>query len=1273
MTHLSEEVRAGLDELKAAGSSNSDAQRKLSSIVLSQGEMKLQQAIAVEKELLELTVELDGNQEGMTWLLQLLADHISLQFETLSKFTKKEEAELLEHMEGLTLFPSTFLSDSSAAAVDFAVAVYVAGSIVGSKVSEKVDPTTLLTELESSRGALKVLLTSATSSHAVKTRCAQGLRNIILLLTPEIAGKSDGFPSHAEKWVSLKVPTHREELFNANQVVGDCIETLAACLESPTCPQLLSMSILSACHLLTRVRPSTWSELIPRICAVVKRVFDTDRSGKYAANPLRSSAAVKHTLHRYFHFVMQIAKAISFHETVQAALQVTGASANTVASAKTAATGLPPNFFVPTSKDIKAVHLQPAEFLHPVLDDQLPADGDVTAETTSAAKNTATAAPIEVLATTNHGPITNLRTMVAMIIRSLKDIPLDSEVIEVCHQKGLQQMQYNAAKAAQALEIERTNQQESRSIGEVPPGRLVERVNQGAEAMEQAELLLGSEQKRAMFVRSAFFSALNTCRQIRFESRSRMRHVHALLARVYCELPLRCVDSATDTLCDYVVETVVASSAQGMQAELSPFVRDLVLQVLFMRYAQLAVPPSGMAQALAGLATAADRTRTLDSSGLSFKMLLEDPIAWLTSHSRRKRRREAGEEDDAMAELTFVDDKPEQANAYSYLMCRMLSVLLRLGAERTIEQLLLAAPALTPPIWLWIHTQLVMNEEPVLGLSDDQRRLHNENASRGIGDSRKLLTGTVSRQVQVGIVILTSIISRRTVHRLHALSLLLSYSTSTKPLPRMLSIRALNDLATSKPLPTDVKFGRNEVDWRQHILDYAKLALGKITAWRIAKFEAQVNPEETSEEEAKQQALKKYEALINRHAQLFLLLTASPQHVVGMFRNLLEVLAECSSQHNLDAQNVLLASSDFVKFACLIYKAPALLLPVLQEIQRFPTGAEAVVQHLLRIFVAQLQEQVDKVLLAPPANHPTLTAGSKKDQKLSAAKQFQIIVKSLVTVCERLFDEISIEMQDGTTCNDARFLVPVLSFIERDVLRTRYIPAVLRLAAAEYSGRDPELLDYALREVLTPCRVAYDRNHNEGAVASAADLPERGMDPIGLMVYLHQVLGARIQGMTEKKVVTGISTLLKMKRVVGPEKRTELLYNSAIVAEALQHLIRVQPVPSLTMRTAIVVSRLHKDDQQLLRFIANTVVRELVSAQIWERDETLWRGVVMFFTEQWPNYGTKEAVLKLPQNVLLATLRQQHNREFLKVLLASLSTLPLQYTELLAEFLTFSG
>lgn len=941
-----------------------------------------------------------------------------------------------------------------------------------------------------------------------------------------------------------------------------------------------------------------WEFIIPALCTTTQKVFSCTNA-VVPNSSLKTPSSVL-ALGRTFSAVLRIPMAANYHSMASAALTLIGCKPS-----------------VPLwIEESRSQNPESSEVL--IIDGVAANEGSATGEQNSPEKYDTVIEALKKeaqMVSTTMGELP-LEEVVSMIIFSIKRIPSNSAPIEEQHLNGLKSMQIAAARKAQAQELERMRQRANKNIDDLMPGEIVDHVDSGYKARVAAQEMLENSERRSMFLRAAFFSLLHSFKLLQSHERAepKIAVAQGVIARVFAKLPTIVTDSASDALCllwsDWL-RTVDHRDAASCSADPT---FGLLIQVLYMKYAQLS--PARIAQAqkhnfsffFEGAPNPLPTTASAPSPEDFID--LDEPTSWLLS---RKRARE----EELNAETwSFSDDTPQETTEYSHLLCRLIALTIDFccsedgssnkgRGEQLLFQLLLQCPVLLQGVWSYINRTLCLSEK--------------------------------LQVASLGVRALSAIITQRSVYASPALSLLLNYTTCSKKATRLLSVKELRNLLlqTSSPVAALTPSHENA------IVEFARRALLRIPVMQMAKVEAQVLQSDPGAENKENAMKAKLQVLVSRQMGLFLVLCSMKKHV-QLFRELLLVFQKCSDNAAAQRQStcsqlqeLLLEAPEVTDLVRTIFKSGQMVQEVLKQLRAFPAGSEPLVQHVLRVLALELHKTA-------------ATQQAEKGTPATAKEMTKLIAKSLVGHCEAFFED-SVRETDSGALYDARFIVPVMVLVPRRKLKSDYIPSLMQiLSSSKEPAKSAAVKDFELgvREIIRPCHIDF------------GDGEDRGLNPVDFIVYVHVIHQNELQGISHYMATSAISTTLGMKRQIGG--KMEPLYSVDDVEKVLQRLVQMRPIPTLTMHTAILICNLYRTEE---KYVVNTVLREIARQALWNSDEILWKGAVIFMELHWAE--AKDFLLSLPNNVLLQTLNS--NERLKRNFMDALPLLPKIYDKIVAS------
>lgn len=842
--------------------------------------------------------------------------------------------------------------------------------------------------------------------------------------------------------------------------------------------------------------------------------------------------------------------------------------------------------------------------------------------------------------------------LVDMVTLSLRALDLvDEGAIHQMHLEGLNQMQYRAARRAQAEEIDRLRRMEQQGVEAIPAGRLIEHVKESVAMQANGLQTLRRVSARAKLERAAFSSILKVYPCMKNEAEGTVRDTQALIARCLVQLPSSMADAALDELClmllkefkkerNAVKKLAIASKTSSCY--------QLTIQVLFMYYASLAPIRDRGANPLLFLD---DMTTDLAGPGSmlhtksKFTIDTENPVAFLHDENvrqpcyatGRKRSRddddEYGEEDGDEA-FIFFNDTVAAPCAYSHVLCRVLELAESCQLKGLLLDVLLQAPGLTRYVWYYLYRYFC--------LSKDKMRCI------------------------IGYWLLTNLSTRRPVYRGCAVNMLLHLCMSSNAYARRFAITQVGGL-----LSTEGTDGKPVVDAETEklLVRYSKRQLVAIPGHQFRVFGTGRDDDEvTAELRAKEE--KRAMDVLSRHLGLFLkLCVRQPRQ---LFSELLDVYKQCMDHNNELMVRLLPENLDVRRMTKLLLNSDpsTFVATVVPFLRRYSRDAAPFVQALLWALAEQLREMCQE---AAAASNPS-----------NAQEDYRKVAVALLGHAKAMFEASSIPLggEDGTgttvILHDIRFMAPFLSFVPATELKQKYLCAFLYFTQVQlqfqrrYQGTMPKLSMKERSIVLDP----HDLHHLIGLVVrevlikSAVQFDDdvaRGLSPVDLFVYFHratmqtsttpsaaadshgildvphssaQAAGERlppIGAVTTKEV---LSVCLNLSRTF--EDTTALrLYGPEEVQRAIKRLMQAPPVPPQLMATVLqavsTFPRCRFND--FVRFVVQHVLTPLERASTWEVDPQLWRGA-MLFTEKFYR-ECSGFLVNLPDQVLTQALREQ--------------------------------
>jgi hypothetical protein len=817
----------------------------------------------------------------------------------------------------------------------------------------------------------------------------------------------------------------------------------------------------------------------------------------------------------------------------------------------------------------------------------------------------------------------------ALVMGSREGVWPTSPPIQQLHFEGLREMQRRAALRAQQVELDRIRAQEERGVENLRPGTLLAQLPCSYDALDKGHAIVAQAALRATFMRAAFYSLLAGYTRLAAAAQrsaggaalGRAYRAQALLAHVFARLPSSVVDGCVDELSRiFAIETETRKKAGGGgSAAGSQPVDDLVMQLLFTLYAQLAPafkPAAAFAFTGAGLVG--------DGNGAGGDVVTEgtpppnaaavdlaDPIRWMTQPKEVAAAAAAAAA--VIAEQSATKKRRTEGGGAAN------------GAAADADAAFaFAEDESDMPTTAYSHlacriTNTILSAQAggsgAVAVSDAKvqprlvqflSQLPSITVPLWIMLHRHVCMSDSVGSVQLGITTLTQLIDTRPQYQMAALSLLLYYATCAKRAQRVFAIKELKGIVERAGRAGQATAHRAAM--RGAILDYAAAMLGKIAVLRVTKSEA-------TTAEALAANRQRLERLVVKHLSLFVVLCALD---VAPIQQLLVLYKRCGEEGAPLLQNVLLSCVEVVQLlVSLCQPADPKWLDVLKILHAHPPGSEPLVWHILNVFSKEIQKQ------------------AAKDTNRVYAAMHKKFVEILVMRCGALYKPRQ----------DVRFLIPVFAYLPRTELKQTYIPALLPLFA-DAAGRGDDI-ERALKNMISSSQIAFDDG-------------ERGISPEELLVYLHALPQMHLAGITNKLVSQAITWVLTRLKKRLPDGSDESVFGVNETTNALGLLMQLKPLPTLTLRTAILAAR---KDALVRRYVINVILKDLCKASIWTSDVDLWKGVVMCVEEHWP--ATADTLLSLPNAVLAETL---HGNLKLRGLFAErVDTLPAMYRDVLAS------
>ena len=152
---------------------------------------------------------------------------------------------------------------------------------------------------------------------------------------------------------------------------------------------------------------------------------------------------------------------------------------------------------------------------------------------------------------------------------------------------------------------------------------------------------------------------------------------------------------------------------------------------------------------------------------------------------------------------------------------------------------------------------------------------------------------------------------------------------------------------------------------------------------------------------------------------------------------------------------------------------------------------------------------------------------------------------------------------------DIRYLIAQLSLTPKDEIVSRILPGVIKKCR-------PEHVRYAIHEAITPLPMHYSKGI--------------GLNPGAVLLYLHQLVPGENDIVIKHIVIALDCCLLDLKH----------LFTDQEVAQSLQQLITLDPIPIVFMRTVLQAVHSHPN---LLSYILSSIVPHLYQKLIWDLED----------------------------------------------------------------------
>lgn len=875
-----------------------------------------------------------------------------------------------------------------------------------------------------------------------------------------------------------------------------------------------------------------------------------------------------------------------------------------------------------------------------------------------------------------------------IVMLSLSRMGTDNflENLRQSHARGLQHMQYMAAKRAQREEVERLRRVEREGVENIPAGRLLQYVQDSHTIQNKGMETLRRSTTRAKLQRSSLSSMLSSYPKFREESEGRIGEVQALIARAVAQLSPLLFDSAVDELLLSLQREL--TEAQSARKDRATIVAEgctfyqLVLQVLFAAFAAQA-PTRERAEFLSmdlyTSGAADDRGQILKSTPelaidtanptLFFQ---EENIKKRCNGSGVKRDRGGGLGDDDQEDFAFYDDTVRKPCIYSHLLCRLIAMLLAADAKAVLDHLLSQAPALTRYVWYFLYRHF--------GHAADERRC------------------------ELGLVLVYRIAVKRVAYRSCAVNLLLSLCMSRREYTRRLAIKLIGKLLESRAegggdVPLISK------DSRERLILYAKNQLVAIPGYTRAhvlasapaakrqRIEAELDAstEDGQEQQKQQQAenllvLNEMKEFLNRQLGIFLKLCV--QHTQELLPSLLDIYVRCVELDNTDMTLLIPRHEDVRGMLQHLVRLNDLqcTMTVLTLLHKYANDATLLVQSMLGALGDELRQMAR-----------SKDSAESKGAQDNIAKVATIVLSNAKAMYEDSLIPIKDDAEDhqkaassspspagappqspsspSSVLHDVRFMAPFLSYLSTAELQSTYLPAFLYFIQAQLQFQSnyksvaqgglsakmaslvlsPTALDTLIKELIHQVVVACPVKWSDGT--------PRGMSPVQLLVYLHTVQNQKRRRTADKGKGASRRTILAsdepelppigavtVKRVVEhcfkltrtfDSTTVERLYGPEDVKNACRQVMRMKPIPRQLMATVLVATAqfAYLRSSDFIQFALNEVLAPLMRDSVWNTDAELWKGVLVFVELHYRECS--KLFVNLPDQVLKQALSER--------------------------------
>lgn len=636
-------------------------------------------------------------------------------------------------------------------------------------------------------------------------------------------------------------------------------------------------------------------------------------------------------------------------------------------------------------------------------------------------------------------------------------------------------------------------------------------------------------------------------------------------------------DTVTDVAFDTLCDMVATDVQAGFNVNSvhAPF--SLAMQVLFTLYSQLA--PMHQATAAFGLFGASEQALEFRAAGVQRVLDPDDPLAWMSPGGAAPNSGSVnGLGSKRARDEELGDGRASKSTTWSFAQDSP-QVLTSYSAFATRLMAVLRPNSSALKAMLLEAPAITV---PMWSFLRTQFCL-----------------SEIKEVCQIGFHFLVAIMVKRSVYKFEALTMLLALCiepSQRRILPHIIAIRQVQQLLAKRTVDRDM------------VVTFALQQVRKFP--HLPRILAEPQSNAATGEAARPE---KVAAFIVAYMDFFLAICSIKDHT-ELLLTLLDVFVSCGQTGAIAVQEHLLRSERLEKFlqGLLndIESAASVFATIVPKLKSYPAGSQPLVQRLLRVIAQKLRQQrVQRDVADSPAIR-------LRWAELSA---------TLIGVCNELFESSTLPgaAEVGLPqARDVRFIIPVLSHVRLVDLRKTFIPAILQLTAVE-SARPA--VRAAFLEILT---------------TPSVDASDERMSAVDLLVQLHVIDQIKIEGIKTKMVLVAIKDALELRKPPAvPGGTGDLVYVGPEVLRVLYKLAEMRPVPTLTMRTAIEVARMHRHDQQLVKSICQMLLKKLTEQQVWNSDPQLWKGVVMFIDEHW-GQETMQLLYNLPDRIVTQTLRE---------------------------------